>query len=193
MPRDIPVETLRRLRAPSVSPLLLVDFHFNGGTLSVTSAMVNYNWSGKKYQGAGYALRQIRFDRQGDGLTPVGVTFGVAASSRRMMDAFLGEQFLGREADIYFGLADTRSADLIRAEGLPFPILSGEMSAMPLRAATLGRGVSEIQISLKVTSPLARWSAAPNAKYSAQQQRELYPAADPADASFDWRLGTLYH
>ena len=171
-------ETIARLREASVSPVLLADLHFRSGDLTLAAALISYNWKNKEFMSAGFALRKIGFETMGDGITPLGAEFVISARNRKLMDAFVGEGFKGREADLHIGFSDVRTGALIKDNDLPFSLMTGEMREMSLRSAPTGHGGLEVTISLSITSPLARWDVPPDLLYSAAAQRALYPPTE---------------
>ena len=175
--RNWSAETIERLRGASVAPVLLADLHFRSGDLALAASFVSYNWKQKEFMSAGFALRGVEFETMSDGITPLGAEFVVSARNRKLMDAYVGEGFKGREADLHIGFCDVRTGALIKDEDLPFPLMTGEMREMPLKSAPTGNGGVEITISLSITSPLARWDVPPDLLYSAAAQRGLYPPA----------------
>ena len=109
-----------------------------------------------------------------------------------MLAALLGRNYQKRPIRVWEAFADSRTGELLQAEGLPRMIFGGRISRMAFDISNDGEGGKNVVIMMRASSVMEEWAREPNVNFTEEEQQRLFPGQDDRSFRYVARRGTQY-
>ena len=161
------------LAAGTIAPVRLVQLTFKSGTVYVWSGAGPLSFGGNTFQGVG-TLGQVGGIEESTGVQATGTTVSLSGIDPALLGDCLTDIQVGAMARIWRGLLDLTTMAPI---GTPYQCFRGYVDQ-----PTVNVSGETLAITLALESRIARLATASNRRYTAADQRMLYPN----DSGFNW-------
>jgi hypothetical protein len=171
MPREISTAAKAAAQAGHVIPIALAAFEFSSSVVRVASTPFNVTADAdgdsvaETFTGVGH-LGKIAPVEEGSEQRAYSLAFHLSGIAAELVSTALGENYQGREANLWIALMDPVSYQIIDS---PVLIFAGLMDTMDMEVS------KEAALELRAQSRLARWEASPNERYNDAAHQARYP------------------
>lgn len=127
MARDLTAGLLTETQADSLSPVILAEFEFSGGTVNFFTGFGTLNWDSKAWTGTGYFGGVSAVEETTD-TRSTGVKFTLSGMPASVVSIALTQEYQGRAARVWLGAMDDNN----RLIADPYKIFVGQMDIMEI-------------------------------------------------------------
>lgn len=186
MARDLTNGTKSEIEASCLSPVVLVEMFFTGGTLRLWTGYGTLTWNGHDFTGSGLLMGFSGFEENAD-LQAAATKFTLTGVPVSILSLALAEDYQNRKISCYFAVLDQQGA-LIDS---PYLIFSGKMDVMEAQDSG-----ATCTIALNAESDLVDLRVVRSRQYTAEDQKTYFPndrgfdyVAKIEDLEISWGVG----
>lgn len=128
MSRQVTSEFLSEIRSEQLTPVLLIELQFSGGTVNFWTGLGTLTWDGKTWQGTGN-FGKLSTIEETSRTVASGVEFTLTGIPSSIISTAFNQFYQGRPAKYWFGVLNEKSKLIID----PVLIFSGKMDIMIMR------------------------------------------------------------
>lgn len=166
MSRDMTTDLANALMGENLHPIFLFVANFDSGVARAWTGLGNITWGGNVYSGTGTYLRFTPIS-ESEEVKANGVSFELSAVPQEMIALALNEEYQGRALQIYFGVLDQDTGEIINDPVLAF---DGKMDVMEVVPTS-----STLTINMSVESSLIDLERPRTLRYTHEDQQTIFP------------------
>ena len=185
MPRTIDAAIVTELAKVEKFPVFFFEADFAGGFTRAWTGLNDISFSGNTYLGKGLVLGFSEIDEPSE-IRSTGMNVSLSGIPTDMLSIALNEQYQGRTLNMYFGVLDNTTRQLV---GTPGRIFTGLMDVMKI---SVGR--ESASINLSVENRLIDLNRTRERRFTHEDQQLDFPGDDGflqvpliSDISLVWR------
>lgn len=150
-----------------VKYVLFVELDFSGGIVRVNTSPYDITWNTFNWVGVG-TLGEVSAVQEKSDLTATKYSLGLSGVTTEIISIALTQEYMGRQASIWFGLVDESTGKLVILAD-PLLVFKGWMDMMVIQTGT------QSKVTVTVETKLANWNVPRVSRLTDEHQQELYP------------------